>query len=112
MEGGVDSQGGLKPQSGHQQRGSKLDILPFQAKIPSQTRGVQFESTFFELTFTEGPFTQPVFTEPTYIEIPPPQAPLVPDHAPWMDLLVQISSLGTPMEELAVVSDMILFYGG
>ena len=28
-----------------------------------------------------------------------------PDHAPWMDLSTQISSLGTRMEEFAIVSD-------
>ncbi|KAL6331704.1 hypothetical protein AAG906_016700 [Vitis piasezkii] len=44
----------------------------------------------------------PAFTEPTHTEIPSPQAPLAPDHAPWMDLSAQISSLGTCMEELTV----------
>nr|CAN66968.1 hypothetical protein VITISV_040712 [Vitis vinifera] len=86
----------------------------------SQTKGVQFETTFFEpmmieLTFIEGPSTQlsytelsfsgPAFTKPTHTNIPPPQAPPAPDHAPWMDLSAQISSLGTCMEELVVVSD-------
>ena len=84
------------------------------------TGGVQFETTFFEPmmtepTFIEGPSTQLSYTkpsyfrlafiEPTHTEIPPPQAPLVPNHAPWMDLSAQISSLGTHMEELVVVSD-------
>ena len=68
-----------------------------------------------KLTFTEGPSTQPSYTEPsfpriafiepTYIEIPPPQSPPTLDHAPWMDLSAQISSLGTRIEELAVVND-------
>ena len=68
-----------------------------------------------ELTFIEGPSTQlsytelsfsgPAFTKPTHTNIPPPQAPPAPDHAPWMDLSAQISSLGTCMEELVVVSD-------
>lgn len=52
-----------------------------------------------ERSFTAGPSSQPSFTEL------PSQAPHVPDHAPWMDLSVQISSLGTRMEELALVHD-------
>ena len=68
----------------------------------------------FEPTYIAGPSTQssftepssrPTFTEPPHTEIPPQQASLAPDHAPWMDLFAQISSLGTRMEELAVVSD-------
>ena len=35
MEGGVDPQGALDHQSGHQQRGPKLDISPLQIEIPS-----------------------------------------------------------------------------
>ena len=114
MEGGVD------PQRGHQQRGPELDIPPLQTETPSQTRGVQFKTTFFKLmmiesTFTDGPYTQPsytkpslsrlAFTEPTHTEIPPPQAPPTPDHAPWMDLSTHINFLGTCMEDLVVVSD-------
>ena len=34
-----------------------------------------------------------------------PQASLTPDHASWMDLSALISSLGTRMEELVVISD-------
>ncbi|WKA12755.1 hypothetical protein VitviT2T_030111 [Vitis vinifera] len=45
------------------------------------------------------------FTEPPHIKIPPHQAPHGPNHAPWMDLSAQISSLGTRMKELAVVND-------
>ena len=108
MEGGVD------PQSGYQQRGPELDIPPL------QIQRVQFEATFsksmmIEPTFTKGPSTQPsytepsysgpAFTQPTHTEIPPPQAPLAPDRAPWMDLSAQINSLGTRMEKLFVVSD-------
>ena len=67
-----------------------------------------------EPTYTTGPSTQPsftkpffgpAFTKPPHTKIPPPQAPLTLDHAPWMDLSAQISSLGTRMEELVVVSD-------
>ena len=52
-----------------------------------------------ESSFTAGPSSQPSFTEL------PSQAPHAPDHPPWMDLSAQISSLGTRMEELAVVHD-------
>ena len=107
MEGGVDSQ------SGYQQREPDLDITPLQSK------GVQFEATFSkpvmsELTYTTGPSTQlsftkpffgPAFTKPPHTKIPPPQAPLTLDHAPWMGLSTQISSLGTRMKELVVVND-------
>ena len=58
-----------------------------------------------EPTYTTGPSTQPSFTKPPHTEIPPSQAPLVPDHALWMDLSAQISSLGTRIEEFVVVSD-------
>ncbi|KAL6331460.1 hypothetical protein AAG906_011400 [Vitis piasezkii] len=51
------------------------------------------------------PFSQPSFIEPPYTEIPPHQAPHAPDYASWMDLSAQIGSLGTRMEELAIVSD-------
>ena len=59
----------------------------------------------FESTYTVGPSSQPSFTEPPHTEIPSHQAPHTPDHVPWMDLFAQISSLGTHMEEFAVVND-------
>ena len=98
MEGGVD------PQKDFEQRELELDIPPLQSK------GVQFEATFpepmiFESTYTVGPSSQPSFTEPPQVETPPDQAPHIPNHAPQMDLSSQISSLGTRMEELAVVSN-------
>ena len=52
-----------------------------------------------ESSFTTGPSSQPSFTEL------PSQAPHVPDHTPWMDLSAQITSLGTCIEELALVHD-------
>ena len=102
-----------RPSGGYQQREPELDIPPLQSV------GVQFETTFsepmmFEPTFIAGPSTQSSFTEssselaftkPTHFEIPLAQTPLAPDHAPWMDLSTQISSLSTHMAELAVVSD-------
>nr|CAN70325.1 hypothetical protein VITISV_041471 [Vitis vinifera] len=43
-------------------------------------------------------------SQPSFIELPS-QAPHAPDHAPWMDVSAQISSLGTRVEELALVHD-------
>ena len=98
MEGGVD------PQRGFQQREPELDIPPLMFE------GIQFQATFpepmmSEPTYTMGPSFEPSFTKPPHIETPPHQALHAPDHAPWMDLSAQISSLGTRMEELAGVSD-------
>ena len=56
-------------------------------------------------SYTKPSYSGPAFTQPTHTEIPPPQASLAPDRAPWMDLSAQINSLGTRMEELLVVSD-------
>ena len=73
----------------------------------------------FEPTFIAGPSTQSSFTESsselaftkaTHFEIPLAQTPLAPDHAPWMDLSAQISSLSTHMEELVVVSDTRFYF--
>ena len=63
-----------------------------------------FEPMMSELTYTAGPSSQPSFTELPHTEIPS-QAPHAPNHASQMDLSTQISSLGTRMEELAVVND-------
>ncbi|KAL6329392.1 hypothetical protein AAG906_017707 [Vitis piasezkii] len=81
---------------------------------PLQSEGGQFEVTFSkpmmsEPIYTTGPSSQPSFTKSPHAQTSPHQAPNAPDHAPWMDLAAQISSLGTRMEELTVVSDM-LFY--
>ena len=97
-------EGGVNPQSGYQQREPEPNIPPLQSE------SVQFEATFSEPmlsepTFIVGPSTQSSFTEPHHTEIPPPQAPLAPDRALWMDLSAQINSLGTRMEEFLVVSD-------
>ena len=59
--------------------------------------------------YIAGPSFQPSFIEPPPTEIPS-QAHHAPDHAPWMDLSTQISSLGTCMEELAVVSDTRFYF--
>ena len=58
-----------------------------------------------EPTYTTGPSSQPSFTEPPHARTSSHHAPHAPNHAPWMDLSAQISSLSTRMEELVVVSD-------
>ena len=55
-----------------------------------------------EPSYTAKPSSQPSFIELPHTELPS-QAPHAPDHAPWMDVSAQISSLGTRMEELALV---------
>ena len=97
-------EGGLDPQRGFEQKEPELDIPPLLYE------GVQIEATFpksimFELAYTVGPSSQPSFTESPHIETSPHQTSHAPDHASWMDLSTQISSLGTRMEELVVVSD-------
>ncbi|RVX14374.1 hypothetical protein CK203_017259 [Vitis vinifera] len=50
------------------------------------------------------------------LDIPPPpqleglHTPHAPDHVPWIDVLAQISSLGTRMEELALVHDSRFYF--
>ena len=97
-------EGGVDPQRDFEQREPELDIPP-----PPQSEGVQFEASFpepmiFESAYITGPSCQPSFIEHPHTEIPS-QAPHAPDHASWMDLSTQINSLGTRMEELAIVSD-------
>ena len=58
-----------------------------------------------EPAYTTRPSSQPSFIEPPHTELSPHQAPHAPNHAHWMDLSAQINSLGTRMEELAIVSD-------
>ena len=57
-----------------------------------------------ELSYTAGPSSQPSFTEFPHTKLPS-QAPHAPNHTTWMDVSAQISSLGTRMEELALVHD-------
>ncbi|KAL6349475.1 hypothetical protein AAG906_034132 [Vitis piasezkii] len=59
----------------------------------------------FEKVPNAGSSSQPLFTELLHVEIPLHQASHAPDHAPWMDLSAQMSSLGTRMKELAIVGD-------
>ena len=104
-----DMKGGLDPQKDFEQSGPELDI-----PHPPQSEGIHFEATFSEpmmteLSYTAGTSSQPSFTELPHTEIPS-QAPHAPDHAPWMDVSAQISSLGTRMEELALVSDTRFYF--
>ena len=60
-----------------------------------------------ESSYTAGPSSHPSFIEFPHTEIPSqvPRVSHAPDHAPWMDLSTQISSLGTRIEGLVIVSD-------
>ena len=90
---------GLDPQRDFEQRWSKLDILA----LP-QSEGIHVKDTFSEPMMTELSFTTGPSSQPSFIELPS-QAPHTLDHAPWMDVSTQIISLGTRMEELALVRD-------
>ena len=95
---------GLDPQRYFELRGPELDILP-----PPQSEGIHVKDTFSEPMMTEPSYTARPSSQPSFIELPhtklPSQAPHAPDHGPWMDVSAQISSLGTCMEELALVHD-------
>nr|CAN68671.1 hypothetical protein VITISV_032167 [Vitis vinifera] len=89
--------------------GPELDISP-----PPQSESIHVEATFSkpmmnEPSYTTEPASQPSFIELPHIEIPS-QAPHAPDHAHWMDVSAQISSLGTRTEELALVYDTRFYY--
>ena len=90
---------GLDPQRDFEQKRHKLDI-----PHPSQSEGIHVEATFSKPMMTESFYTAGPSSQPSFIELPS-QAPHAPDHAPWMDVSTQISSLGTRMEELALVHD-------
>ena len=90
---------GLDPHRDFEQRGPELDILP----LP-QSEGIHVEATYSEPMMTEPSFTVGPSSQPSFTELPS-QAPHTPDYAPWMDVSAQISSLGTRMEELALVPD-------
>ena len=97
-------EGGLDPQRDFEQREPELHIPPLHSK-GVQFEAISFQPMMFESTYTMGPSSQPSFTEPPHTETSPHQAPDAPDHEPWINLSAQISSLGTHMEELVVVSD-------
>ena len=92
---------GLDPQRDFEQRGPELDIPP-----PPQSEGIHFEATFSKTMMTKSSYTAGSSSQPSFTELPHTKIPShTPDHAPWMDVSAQISSLGTRMEELALVSD-------
>ncbi|RVW80949.1 hypothetical protein CK203_037353 [Vitis vinifera] len=61
-----------------------------------------------EPSYTSGLSSQPSFIEFPHTEIPS-QAPQAPNHAFWMDVSAQINSLGTRMEEFALVHDTCFY---
>ncbi|RVW35742.1 hypothetical protein CK203_093608 [Vitis vinifera] len=92
MEGGVD------PQPDFEHREPEFDIPP------RQSEGGHIDPTILDAVMTEtgytaGPSGQPSFTEPHYTHTSPGQAPDAAEHAPWMELSAQITSLGTRIEE-------------
>ena len=95
---------GSDPQRDFEQRGPELDI----PALP-QSKGIHVKDTFSETMMTEPSYTAKPSSQPSFIELPhtelPSQALHAPDHAPWMDVSAQISSLGTCIEELALVHD-------
>ena len=97
-------EGGVAPQRDYEHTQTEFDI---QAKL---SEGCQLGLTVsggmtFDAMHTTGTSSQPLFTDPPHAHTSPHQAPYGPSQA-WMDLGAQISSLGTRMEELAVVNDM------
>ena len=83
----------MDPQRDFEQRGPEVDIPP-----PHQSEGIHVEATFSKPMMTEPSFTVGPSSQPSFTELPS-QTPHVPD------LSAQISSLGTRMEELALVHD-------
>ncbi|RVW58571.1 hypothetical protein CK203_114728 [Vitis vinifera] len=75
-----------------------------EVEIREMEGGVDPQRPSTQSSFTE-PSSRPAFIKPPHTKIPHPQAPLASNHAPWMDLSTQISSLGTCIEELTVVND-------
>ncbi|RVW13802.1 hypothetical protein CK203_083622 [Vitis vinifera] len=94
---------GLDPQRTLSREGPSLTFPP-----PHQLEGIHVEATFSEPMMTKSSFTAGPSSQPSFTELPS-QAPHVPDHAPWMDLSTQISSLGTRMEEPALVHDSCFY---
>ena len=100
-----EMEGGLDPQRDFNHRETKFDIPPQQFE-GGQLGATLPESMISEPIYTMGPSSQQSFTEPPHAQTSAHQAPYASDHASLIDLVAQISSLGTRMEELAIVSDM------
>ena len=93
-----EMEGGVHPQTDFDHREPEFDIPP------RQSEGGHIDPTISDAMmtktgYTAGPSGQPSFTEPHYTHTSPGQAPHAPEHAPWMELSAQISSLGTRIEE-------------
>ena len=97
-------EGGFDPQRYFDHRETEFDIPPQHSK-GGQLGATLSESMMSEPIYTARPSSQPSSIEPPHAQTSAHQAPYTPDHASWMDLAAQISSLGTRMEELAVVID-------
>ena len=91
-------EGGVHPQTDFDHREPEFDIPPLQSE-GGHIEPTISESMMTETGYTAGPSSQPSFTEPHYTHTSPGQAPHAPEHAPWMELSAQISSLGTRIEE-------------
>ncbi|RVW38981.1 hypothetical protein CK203_100079 [Vitis vinifera] len=93
-----DMEGGVHPETNFDHREPEFDIPP------RQSEGGHIDPTISDAMMTEtgytaGPSGQPSFTEPHHTHTSPGQAPDAPEHAPWMELSAQITSLGTRIEE-------------
>ena len=93
-----EMEGGVHPQTDFDHREPEFDIPP------CQSEGGHIDPTISDAMMTETGYTaapsgQPSFTKPHYTHTSPGQAPDAPEHAPWMELSAQISSLGTRIEE-------------
>ena len=93
-----EMEGGVHPQTDFDHREPEFDIPP------RQSEGGHIDPTISDAVMTEtgytaGPSGQPSFTEPHYTHTSPGQAPDAAEHAPWMELSAQITSLGTRIEE-------------
>ncbi|RVW72676.1 hypothetical protein CK203_056553 [Vitis vinifera] len=87
--------------------GDRIKCIPEQMRSQDQRDGgwskeIHVEATFSEPMMTKSSFTTGLSSQPSFIELPS-QAPHTPHCAPWIDVSAQISSLGTRMEELALV---------
>ena len=100
-----EMEGRLDPQRDFNHRETEFDIPPQHSK-GGQLGATLSESMMSEPVYTARPSSQPSSIEPPHAQTSAHQAPYASDHAPLIDLAAQISSLGTRMEELAIVSDM------
>ena len=91
-------EGGVHPQTDFDHREPEFDIPPRQSEGGHIYPTIS-DAMMTETGYTAGPSGQPSFTEPHHTYTSPGQAPDAPEHAPWMELSAQISSLGTRIEK-------------